>query len=412
MLPATTKPGTYYLALVVDRTNVVPETNESNNIALYKVVVSAAAKPDLIPQAFKSTATTYAPGATVTVYGSVKNQGASAAGAFTIEWRLSTNATITTGDPLLKTLSRSSLSAGSTTSALTSFVLPATTQPGSYYLAIWVDRTNQVSETSTANNLLTYAITMKGAILPKKPDLQAVSIKPLTTSLKPGVGVSVTASVKNAGGAAGAFSTFFRLSTNSTISASDTLLRIVERSSLAANGTTSVSSYVTIPSHVKAGTYYLGMYVDEPGAVAELSESNNIQVVMVTVTGTSTTKADLVPYLFKTTQKTYAAGDLLSLTSYVRNQGTLKAGTFKVEIRISTNSLISGTDYLWTTKTVASLNPGALTSVGGSLKLPTTLKPGTWYLGIRVDSGSQVAESYESNNVAVFPVVIGNAAIK
>ncbi len=412
VLPVTTKPGTYYLALVVDRTNVVPETNESNNIALYKVTVSVAAKPDLIPQAFKSAATTYAPGATVTVYGSVKNQGASTAGAFTIEWRLSSNSAISTGDVLLKTLSRSSLSAGSVTSALTSFVLPATTTPGSYYLAIWVDRTNQVSETSTSNNLLTYAITVKGSTIPPKPDLQAVSIKPFTTSLKPGVGVSVTASVKNGGGASGAFSTFFRLSTNTTISASDTLLRIVERTSLAANGTTSVSSYVTIPSHVKAGTYYLGMYVDEPGAVAELSESNNIQYVKVTVTGTSTPKADLVPYLFKTVQKPYAAGDTLSLTAYVRNQGTLAAGTFKVEVRISSNNLISTGDLLWTTKTVTSLNAGALTSVGGALKLPTTLKPGTWYLGVRVDSGSQVAESYESNNISVFPIVIGNALVK
>ncbi len=405
-LPASTQPGTYYLGLAVDRTNLVSESVETNNTAVYKITVAAPTlKPDLVPVSFKPSKTTYTAGQTMVVYGSVKNQGKATAAASNIEWRLSSNTTLSSGDKLLKTLAKGSLAAGTSSSALTSFTLPASTPAGTWYVFVKVDAGNTVAEASESNNTAYAKITVSASTA--KPDLQVSSFKINSTSTGPGKVLSVTAAVKNAGqGPAGAFNVTYRLSTNTTISASDTLVRTYQRTSLTAGSTTSVSTSFVVPSHLAAGTYYVGVTVDEANQVSEVSESNNIASAKVSLVGASTAKADLAPYKFKATSATASAGGLLGVSGYVKNQGTLTAPSYKIEFRLSTNTAISTSDTLLKTVLKGSLSKGGLSSLSTSVKLPSGLKPGTYYLGLRIDTGYAVSESNEANNIGVYAVTV------
>ncbi|MCO4764391.1 MAG: hypothetical protein KC502_22965, partial [Myxococcales bacterium] len=404
VLPATTAVGTYYIGLWVNRSKLSGETNYSNNIRTYKITVTKSAKADLIPLGFKSSKTSYAPGSAVTVYGSVKNQGNANAGKFTLEWRLSTNNIISSGDKLLKVLGKTSLSAGSSTSALTSFTLPATTAPGTYYLGLWADRTNQVSEITTSNNIAMYKITVAPAV--KMPDLVPVAFKSSKTTYTAGSSVVVYGSVKNQGTAtAGSQRLEWRLSTNTVMSSGDKLMKTLNKSTLLAGASTSALTSFVLPATTLPGIYYLGLKVDALNQVKESSETNNIAWYKITVTKPGTT-ADLRPVSFKSTKTTYAAGSLVSVSGLVRNYGTAPAGAFSVEWRLSTNTTMSTGDKLMKTLTRTGLAAGSSTSAYTSFTLPATTTPGTYYLGIWIDRTNQVKESSTTNNIAWYKITV------
>ena len=178
-------------------------------------------QPDLTNLNGKVLTATVKAGSTVIYSGSVKNQGSATAGSYVVEWWLSPNNVITTADKKLKSLNKSSLAQGATTSATTSVLIPATTTPGTYYLGVWVDRANAVKESNETNNkfVIKLTVTSNSTV---KPDLYNVSGKLLATSVKAGGSIVFSGSMKNQGnGAAGAFDVEYWLSTNTTLTTTD-----------------------------------------------------------------------------------------------------------------------------------------------------------------------------------------------
>ncbi|MCO4763177.1 MAG: hypothetical protein KC502_16790, partial [Myxococcales bacterium] len=88
------------------------------------------------------------------------------------------------------------------------------------------------------------------------------------------------------------------------------------------------------------------------------------------------------------------------------NQGTQSAAGFKYEVRLSTNTAISASDLLLTTGSKTGLSAGGLVSASTYVKIPTTVKPGKYYLGLRIDPANTVKESFEFNNIAIFPITV------
>jgi hypothetical protein len=75
------------------------------------------------------------------------------------------------------------------------------------------------------------------------------------------------------------------LSTDSTITTSDTLLGTFAASALQSGGSQSESISFSLPTSLAAGTYYLGMMADATSKVAESSETNNVSTVIPVVVG-------------------------------------------------------------------------------------------------------------------------------
>jgi len=96
-----------------------------------------------------------------------------------------------------------------------------------------------------------------------------------TTSASPGQSVYMEYTITNLGNTFVSFDIGFYLSTDQFISTSDIHLGTITGAGASHGVTGTLGTYVTIPSWIAAGTYYLGFIVDPNNAVAENNESNN-----------------------------------------------------------------------------------------------------------------------------------------
>jgi hypothetical protein len=101
----------------------------------------------------------------------------------------------------------------------------------------------------------------------------------------------------------------------------------------------------------------------------------------------------------------HAAGQSVLVTGTIRNQGSLAAGAFTVEVLLRDS--ISGDDYVAGSLNVAGLASLANLNLSGAIAAhtPANLPPvGSYYVVLRVDGGSQIPEVNELNNDFVSPL--------
>ncbi|RLC05610.1 MAG: hypothetical protein DRH34_02020 [Deltaproteobacteria bacterium] len=95
------------------------------------------------------------------------------------------------------------------------------------------------------------------------------------TSANTGQTINMEWTQENHGTQSTTFDIGFYLSTNSTITTSDTRLGINNNASLSREWVLTGSRNVTIPANTREGTYWLGVYLDYNNNVAESNEGNN-----------------------------------------------------------------------------------------------------------------------------------------
>src|SRR5258705_2901410 len=118
---------------------------------------------------------------------------------------------------------------------------------------------------------------------PPPPSLADLTISALSLTA-----TTVSFTLKDAGpGPSAASTTCLYLSTDSTITATDTLLGTFSSSALQSGGTQNGSISLLLPASLAAGTYYLGVVADSTSTVAESNESNNASSPIPIVVGNS-----------------------------------------------------------------------------------------------------------------------------
>jgi hypothetical protein len=143
----------------------------------------------------------------------------------------------------------------------------------------------------TLNAYTTYSgMTLTAAYITALPDLVISSGTPTITPsfVAPGGTVQLlsTWTVKNqGGGASGAFENGFYLSTNPTVTSSDTYLGSNSNSSGLAAGSwyNWGAQTLTIPAGVSPDVYYIGILTDRNNTVSESNETNNYVSVPITI---------------------------------------------------------------------------------------------------------------------------------
>ena len=223
--------------------------------------------PDLVVPAISAPSIGGA-GQTIAVTDTTKNQGGGEAGASRTAVYLSTNTAFDAADLLLGARDVGALAAGASSSGPVNVTIPASTEPGTWYLIARADDEGAVPETTETNNTYPRTITIG-------PDLD---ITALTAPSSAGAGqtISITDTVKNiGGGSASASQTHFYLSKNSTLDASDVLLGARNVGEVAAGASSAGLTAVVIPSGTAAGTWYIIGKADGAEVVPETSESNN-----------------------------------------------------------------------------------------------------------------------------------------
>jgi subtilase family serine protease len=398
LIPLSTPPGTYHVCAKADAGNTVSETNESNN-SLCSTLTVGPAIADLVMSAVSTAATAAAPGGSVTLSNSAKNQGTGSAGSFVVAFHLSTDTTYGNGDDIAITTTRTvaSLAVGATSTASSSLAVPAATPLGTYYLCAKADSGSTVSEGDETNN--TRCTT--GTIQVTRPDLIMTAVTPNSATVSTAGTLSVTNSAKNQGAvSAGSSIVAYRLSVNTTYGDGDDIAITTTRTitSLAAGATSTASTTLTIPNTTAPGNYYVCAKSDSAGTVTELDETNN--ALCNTTDPVSVPQSDLTMTAASTTATVLAPGGSFNLSNTAKNQGLFPAGSFTVAFHLSTDNIYGGGDDIafTATRTVSSLAVLATSVATTSLTIPAATPGGTYYVCAMADSAGTVSESDESNN--------------
>jgi subtilase family serine protease len=397
-IPVGMAAGNYYIGVIVDATNAVVESNETNNWRADSATIQITAPPNIDLRAMLVDGPAAADGGTnIAVTTAVRNQGTADSGSYTVWYYISTDANITTSDLRVKAVTRPALGGGAQQQWAESITVPANLATGNYYLGVVVDPLNTLTETAENNNVLAEPTAIR-ITQPSLIDLTVTNVDGPTTNIR-GTPMSVVSNVSNLGSAAsGNFTVSYYLSADATINTADRLLKTVTRTSINANSNQQWTESITLPSAVAAGTYYIGMIVDPANSIRERIETNNWRADTATVAVSVPPSIDFLPTLVDGPGAA-DGGAMVSVSTSVRNQGTTNAASYGIAYYLSTDAAITTADLRLKTVTRPALDAAGLQQWVESVAIPTTLATGNYYIGVIVDPTNSVAEISESNNI-------------
>jgi subtilisin family serine protease len=380
-IPAGLAPGAHYLIAKSDAEDVLLESIETNNTRARRFSTGPdLTVPDLGVPAMG------VPGQTVAATYTVQNRGADQAAASTLELYWSTNTSVDGTDDFLGRIDIGALAPNAGQSGQLPLVIPADATLGTYYVVARADAGGAVAESSELNNGASARIRVGGDLI--------VSALSTVSALGSGMPFVVTDTTKNAGSVAiEASVTYFYLSPDAGLSATDWLVGTRQVGSLIAGEISSADTTLTVPGGTPAGSYYLFAKADGANEVEETQEGNNTAIRSVKV------GADLVVSSVSVTSPV-AAGATTVVRDSITNRGGNNAAPSLVRYYLSTNYALDASDIpLAETRTVDVLPPEGVSSGVTSVTIPAGTAPRSYYLLVQADAGGAVAESSETNNV-------------
>jgi subtilase family serine protease len=314
----TATSGTHTIAASVDINNITAESNESNNSYSTSLTIgSSGGQPDLIVTGITSNPASPLTGNAVIFSATIKNQGTGATPAGTI---VGCQFEVDGTEVSWSDTDTSSLAAGASVT-LTANNGPSgsaawTATTGNHTILAWVDDVNRIAESNENNNQ--YSISLGVAASPM-PDLVVTSLTYTPTSPVTGNTVTLTATIKNQGTAAGApgITAFAVDGTQVSASSNNT-------TALAVGGTTTVTGTWTAST---VGNHSVTATVDNANTTAESNETNNTDSTTITVTPQP--GIDFVVTGITYTPQYPSVGSAVTFSATVQNQGTVAgaAGT-------------------------------------------------------------------------------------
>ncbi|MBI5739722.1 MAG: hypothetical protein HZA16_03285 [Nitrospirae bacterium] len=380
-IPADTVAGEYYVIARANADGVVEEVSQTNNNYVSTLIRIGT---DITVSALTAPSSAAA-GATISVTDTTRNIGQGGAGESTTRFYLSTNTAYDAGDTSIGERAVEALAAGASSTVSTSVTIPAETTTGTYYIIAEANTDGAVVELSETNNYYISAPVKIGYDL-------MVSALTVPSGSGAGATITVTDSIKNIGqGSAGASTTRFYLSTNSTYDAGDTLIGERAVAAIAAGATNTGSASVTIPVGTTSGTFYIIAIADAAGVVVELLETNNNLSKAISIGPDLTVSALTAP-------SSAAAGATITVTDSTKNSGQGGAGASTTRFYLSTNSTYDAGDTLIGERAVAALTAGATDTGSASVTIPAGTAAGARYIIARSDATGIIAEKSETNN--------------
>jgi subtilisin family serine protease/uncharacterized membrane protein len=238
---------------------------------------------------------------------------------------------------------------------------------------------------------------------PRAPSDLVVPALVAPSSAGAGAVIALSVTTRNqGGGTADPTMTRIYLSDNLVQDPNDVQLDGWQTVSVLAPGASAVSSVsVTVPSGTAAGRKYLIAKADADGDIAETSEANNSRVSPLLI------GPDLV-VLSVTAPATAAAGDALTVTDSVKNQGASPSGSSVTRFFLSSNTILDASDVpLAGHRSVQGLAAAEVNSGQSTVTIPAATTAGTYYIIAKADADETVAEALETNNSAARSIQVG-----
>ena len=406
-LTAPSDQGTYYYGACAD--SVSDEADTTNNCsAAVTATVGAAPAPDLTVSMFTAENSSPA-GSYFTANATVNNQGNGSSTSTTLSYHRSTDATITTSDPIVSTAGtpgyRSVGGLSPFGSEAKSSRLQAPSTPGTYYYGACVDAVN--GESDTTNNCSPAATVTVGAAA--APDL--VVDTPTISESAPAAGASFTLNtmVRNQGnGPADSTTLRYYLSSDSTITTGDTEVGTDSVSDLGASY--SGNEFVSLTAPSTSGTYYYGACADSVSYESDTTNncSGSVQAIVEPPPAPDVVEPPPAPDLVVDTptasESSLTAGRKFTLSFTVRNQGNRSSGPITLRYYRS-NTLIAsetasqvgyGGERSFTSETIIA-HPFFAPSSDGRFRYPY-ISDGIYNYIVCVYPSSEAEDSDTTNN--------------
>lgn len=354
---------------------------------------------DLMPVSVELVAAVLTAGDSISVTDTTMNIGDQTGSNFQVGVYLSLDAIVDVTDTLLGFRTIGSLGVGASSIGGGSVTIPVSTMAGDYFVGVIVDDLNTVSEPNENNNVIVASevLTVNAAQL---PELSVDSVVFTPIFLDAGESVQVTEAVVNNGiVAASGVVVGIYLSLDATITSADILLGFRTLSSLdVSEGSMNVGSLV-VPPNLFAGNYNVGVLVDDGNAIAETNETNNSLIAAFQLRVNAPPRPDLTSSGLSFGPGTVDAGQSISVSDALFNQGLADSSAFRVGIYLSNDATITIEDRLIAVRSLPSLPMGITSSVSGvPTFIPSNTPGGDYFVGIIIDDLNAVLESDEGNN--------------
>ncbi len=418
-------PGSYYVLVEADTTNVVDEFSDTNN-------VGRTANPftnglDLVAVSVTGP-TAASPASNVNATVRFSNLGSDSVASVSYRVLLSTDKVLDGTDKEVHAGS-TPVTGAETVEKMVSFKLPNGITTGSYYYLLEVDPTKSVPESNETNNVVASTSQVKVDL----PDIALTAIEfhevsgAVSRTGYLGQSARVTLTVSNVGSVPTTdFKVGVLISQDATLNFNtDTFFHDEQTAGLAVAESRTMDFVVQLPLvdkfnvKIPTGNYYIIGMADSFLVIPEPTpELNNVKVV----NGPVTLKAPGADYTFGalTVPSQVAVGEPIPVFRVLRNIGNAEGTEAKYRFYASVNDYLSKTDFLLTqlgsggpaTFGTVTLAKGASDSATQYLMLPPEMPPGVYYLGCLVDEDQEVAELNEANNFVLSqPVQVGRSPL-
>ena len=352
-----------------------------------------AQTPDLVvdtPTVSDSAPTT---GERITLSATVRNQGNRTSAFTTLRYYRSSDSTITAGDTEVDTDSVSRLDASESGDESVSLDAPST--PGTYYYGACVDTVSDESDTTNNCSSSIAIYTQQSPSELFEIDIQVLPERPLV-----GDEVTITAVASGRGGVP-QYALYGELEPVLTLQSE----RAVSVGSFGSTVTWTLLASQAGSVETGISVNYETSYIGQGGGQFYQFTNDQSEPFTVTVGGPALTP-DLVVDTPSVSDSTPAAGERITLSATVRNQGNGRSDSTTLRYYQSIDSTITTADTEVDTDFVSSLNPSRSGDESIRLTAPSAL--GTYYYGVCVDSVSD--ESDTTNNCSPAVTVAVGAA--
>ena len=406
-VPLGTAAGSYFVLFVADPQGQVSETNENNNVTASPLQVVAPGIDLLIQQAFISTSSA-APGFIFGANCDIVNAGNSTAASSTVGYYLSTNQLLDASDVLLSTATGFGLPGGQSAQRFANLTVPTGTAAGSYFVLFVADPQGQVTETNENNNVATQPLTITGPFLG--------TVVPFSGSATV---TTCTATIYDHGG----FGDYAN-NANGTLTILPATPGARVRLTFNSFVVESCCDRLNIYDGPDAQSPLLVSLTSLPvGPIVATNASGVLTLVFtsdfsVTASGfeaavscVAPPQPDLLLTQIGASPSSVAAGNPVSLSSVVANQGAGPASSSAVGFYLSVDQLLDASDRSLGTSAGGLLGAGLDAARNLSTTVPASVAPGAYFVLFVADPANAVSESNETNNLAALPftVTLGSA---
>lgn len=415
IVPALFDEGEYWVFAQIDGDEEIDEFDEVNNVgktALPIVVTNTSLPVDLVVDSLSTDLTGPAmAGGTFVVNATVRNAGSQGAPASKLSVRFSVDPTVglATSDPALAMVNVPSVAAGATFQVQHTVTVPATLDNRPWYLGAIADAALTISETNETNNarVATATVLVNGgtgctedASEPNETSATAIPLLEgdyLSLAVCPGSADWYRLTLA-AGDALTGTASFSVGDGNLDLQ----LYRDGEAAPMAvSNGMTGVESVQTGVT-TEAGDFLLRASVSASASGVPYS-------LGLAIAGSGGNGKDLVPAAYVVAPTNVLPGGQVNVSFAVHNFGNEDVtGNTTANIRLSTDPTYAALDdTLLKGITVAPLAAGASATYATTVTIPAGTAMGGYYVVMRVDALTAVAETFEDNNYAAKPLGVG-----